>query len=337
MEKVKYKIDPFNRLVITGTGEDSGIPKFRQVLDGRFKIDDDSSLCYEVKAPVAEKETIPHKIKLTGKWSLESNYDLTMTLDESGRQTFVNKITLKCAIKDVYANSLLFAVTTTAKDNTETTYGFELKGTWKADKTNRLTFDIKKENGADNTITFDGVWEIDNDHQVVYKYEKNDLVTKTNQLQTLTFKGHWDITRKDSLSYVLSANTNSVFTFTMSAIHYKEDYIQCELDIAMETHLGPFRQIITISGSWKMVKDVGLTFEIKYADNKVESIKFGAEAKITDNDTVTFSLKSGLKNNDLSAELKLSHSILNGDGEIFLKALKSSGELGFYVGGTWKW
>lgn len=37
-EKVTYESDPHNRLVITKNGRKNKLPRFRQVLDGQFKI-----------------------------------------------------------------------------------------------------------------------------------------------------------------------------------------------------------------------------------------------------------------------------------------------------------
>ncbi|MBU1044941.1 MAG: hypothetical protein KJ915_11150 [Candidatus Omnitrophica bacterium] len=42
-QKVTYEIDPYNRLIINKAGKKSKISRFRQVLDGRFKINSDDS------------------------------------------------------------------------------------------------------------------------------------------------------------------------------------------------------------------------------------------------------------------------------------------------------
>ena len=45
MQKIRYEIDPHNRLV-------RRLPRFRKVIDGKFKIDKKNTLIYHVKAPV---------------------------------------------------------------------------------------------------------------------------------------------------------------------------------------------------------------------------------------------------------------------------------------------
>jgi len=61
MEKLRYEIDPHNRLVVGG--RKIPLERFRKVLDGRFKVDKNNILFYHVKTPVAD-ENIPHQFKL---------------------------------------------------------------------------------------------------------------------------------------------------------------------------------------------------------------------------------------------------------------------------------
>ena len=52
---------------------------------------------------------------------------------------------------------------------------------------------------------------------------------------------------------------------------------------------------------------------------------------------LTFRLKSGIDNKDIGASLELSHEVIKGDGQIFLKALKDSCQAAIYAGGAWSW
>ena len=65
MKKIQYETDPHNRLVIAGSGKKSGLPKFRQVIDGRFKIDEKNDLSYRVKAPLPKDETPYHSLPVS--------------------------------------------------------------------------------------------------------------------------------------------------------------------------------------------------------------------------------------------------------------------------------
>ncbi len=117
MDKLRYEVDPHNRLIVEGTGRKTGLPKFRKVLDGRFKIGKNNTLIYHVKAPVPHGACIPHQLKLKGEWSLTEGGDLRLTLDKWGRASFGDRLTLKGDIVGVNKNSLLFAITTVTKEN----------------------------------------------------------------------------------------------------------------------------------------------------------------------------------------------------------------------------
>src|SRR3989338_11470111 len=95
MQKVRYEIDPHNRLIVNKTGKDRALPEFRKVIDGEFRADKDNNLSYHVKSPFLEGEDIPHQIKIKGNWSLADNHNLRLSLDKSGRKTFGDEITLQ--------------------------------------------------------------------------------------------------------------------------------------------------------------------------------------------------------------------------------------------------
>lgn len=245
-EKVTYEIDPFNRLIINNSGKKSKLSRFRQILDGRFKISDDNKVAYHIKAPMPQGLEMPYQVKLKGKWSLDKDHNLCLSLNKWGRQTLGDKLTLQADIIDVEKNALLFAVTTKSKDNTQSVYILKLQGAWQADKQNRLTFRVQRKQGSDDVLTFKGAWEINKQHQIIYKYEKSQLVRKKKLIHTLIFKGHWNIKDKGRLSYVLDQQSNSVFSFKTSAAVFKDKYIKYELGIGVGRKLDA--RTITLSG-----------------------------------------------------------------------------------------
>jgi len=327
-QKLRYEIDPHNRLVV---GERK-IPlgRFRKVLDGRFKLDENSTLSYHVKMPVGDKN-IPHQFKLKGEWSLTKEHDLRLTLNKWGRQTFGDKLTFKGQIVDVRKNSLLFAFTTKTKSDTLATHILNLHGSWQADKYNRLTFKIRREKGLYDILTFNGVWNVNRKHQIVYRYEKARLIKTRRKVHTLTFQGYWDIKDKARISYVIDGSSNSVFSFNTALGLFRDKYIKYEVGIGASRT----REVrtITLSGKWRIKRNVGLIFEVKYEDGKVRRMVFGAEAVLTKKDTLSFKLKNDTFDKDIGARLELSHKILGGDGEAFLRLLRSNGEVSVYAGG----
>lgn len=337
MQSVRYEIDPYNRIVIAGSGTANDLPKFRQALDGRFQTDENNDLSYLIRAPLSEDENIPNQIDLRGKWSLTDDHELRLTLDKLGRKTFGDQITLEGEILDVNKDSLLFAVTTVTKEDTLSTYVLNLGGVWKADENNRLSFHVRKEGGKYDILTFSGAWEVNKNNQIIYNYERADLIRKKSRTHTLLFKGYWDIKEKLRISYILSADTDSVFTFNAGVGIFKEGYIKYELDIGLSASAQPLTRAITLSGRWNLKKDVGLIFEIEYENKDIRRIVFGADAVLTDKDTVLFKLKDDVENKDIGATLELSHEILEGEGEVFLRALLSRRELAVYAGAAWRW
>ena len=337
MQKIRYELDPYNRLILNSSGKKSTLTKFRKVLDGRFKIDKDNNLSYHVKAPLSNTENIPHQVKIKGEWSLTDNHDLRLTLDKKGRETLGDEITLQGKILDTSANSLLFAITTRTKENKRSTYVLSLGGSWKADTSNRLSFHVKKEKGEHDILTFRGVWEINKSHQIIYLYEKAHLLRKKSTTHELMFKGYWDIREKARISYVLSKDTDSVFRFKTSAGVFKEGYVKYEVGVGLMNKAKLVKKTLTLFGKWKIKKNVGLIFEIKYENNVIHAIVFGAEVRITNKDTVLFKLKNDIENRDIGINVELSRKILKGDGEAFIRALKSNRERAIYVGAAWRW
>lgn len=336
MDKIRYEIDPHNRLVIKESGEKSKLPRFRRVLDGRFKAGRDNILTYHVKSPTPAGVSSPHQVKLRGRWSLTKDHDLRLTLDKWQRQTFGDQLTLQGELISADKNSLLFALTTRAEDGAQSTYILKLEGSWQADKNNRLTFRVKNWQGKEDSLTFDGIWEINKNHQIIYEYEKAKLTTKLKEIRALIFKGYWDIKEKTRISYVMEENTDSVFNFRTGLGIFRDKYIKYELGIGLSGRKEPLKKTIILFGTWKLKKDKGLLFEVEYEAGRLKSITFGADAKLSSHNSVSFKLKNTL-NEEIGGEFNLSHRILKGDGEAFLRLLKTRQESAILAGAGWRW
>lgn len=306
MQKLRYEIDPHNRLIVSETGRQLPLTRFRRILDGKFTTGPNNSLIYHIKAPMYGLRPdlrAPHQLKLRGKWCLNKNHDLVLTLDKWRRQIPGDELTLQGQIVAAGANSISFSLSRRSEKGLQTKDILKLEGKWQADEHNRLTFRVKKGRGRHDTLTFDGAWEINKHHRIVYCYEKVQLLRKVRLKKTLAFKGFWNITKGNRLSYILGLNGKSAFEF---------------------------------SGRWKIKKNVGLLFEIECARGKVQAIIFGADAKLVKRDKVEFRLKNRL-GQDLGLKLKLSRKLLKGDGQAFLKLLRSKKEASIYVGSAWRW
>lgn len=332
MEKLRYELDPHNRLVVTKTE----LKGFRRVLDGQFRISHHNTLTYHIKAPVPAEIKAAHQVKLKGTWSLTEDHELRLTLDKWYRQTFGDQLTIQGEIIGVEKNALLFAVTTRTKQDMPSVYILQLAGSWQADAHNRLTFRVNKEQSNFDTLTFEGIWQTDKNYQIIYCYQKEDLARKRKRVQTLVFKGYWDIQDKARLSYVIDKNTDSGFNFKTSIGIFKDDYIKYELGVGLCRKREPIKRSIIFFGRWSIKKATGLVFEVEQENKKLQAIVLGAEAKLSDRGTVLFKLKDSL-NREIGAELELSRDIFKGEGQAFLRLLKSRQGSAIQVGVGLRW
>lgn len=334
-EKIKYELDPFNRLIAKKTGNKSEVRAFREVIDGTFKVDKNNTLKYHAKIPGEIGSEFPHQIKLNGQWSLTKDHKLLFTLNKRGRGVG-DQLTFESEILDVKKNSLVFVVTTRSRNNIVKTYILDLRGKWQADKNNCLTFGVKREGGKHDLLTFDGKWEINKNHQLIYKYVTGSLVRKEKQLRTLTFKGHWEINDKTHITYLVENQSDSSFKFRAGIGIFKDKSISYEVGIGRAKGKVPVKQTVILYGNWKIKGRGKLVFEVEYEKGKLYAIAFNAEAKLTDKNSVKFKLKNEL-NQRLGAEIELTRGILKGNGELFIRCLASRKEKAVSLGVGFRW
>jgi hypothetical protein len=209
MAKLRYEIDPHNRLIVNKTERKTDIPRFRHIIEGRFKIGKDNILLYHIKAPsraIANELNLPHQLKLKGRWSLTAEHNLRLTLNKWHRQTFGDELTLKGEIIKIGAHSLLFAITQRTKENTAPTYILKLEGNYQADKNNRLTFRVKKEGYKYDALIFGGIWNVNREHQIIYHYRKYSRNRIKEKKHSLLFNGFWYLKKTKVLTYQLVDN-----------------------------------------------------------------------------------------------------------------------------------
>ncbi|MDP2981553.1 MAG: hypothetical protein Q8N67_05800, partial [Candidatus Omnitrophota bacterium] len=226
MDKVFYEIDPFNRLIVgKPPGRGSMVKKFRKVVHGRFGTDENNELFYEVNK--SSGIDIPQKIKFSGKYSLDKNRNLIITLNKWNNQCEGNRLTLKTKIIDANNNEIALSVNSKVSENKSLTYIMKLYGSWQADKHNRLTFGVEKENNKTDELTLSGAWEINRNNEIVYKYGEDG--------QALTFRGHWDIADKHRIRYALDKKTGSGFSFksSLGTLAPKGKYAYVTFDIGI--------------------------------------------------------------------------------------------------------
>jgi len=247
MEKIRYEVDPHNRLTRLGPG------KFRTVIDGEFKLDESNNLSYHVKK--SDNIDVPQQIKFSGNWSLDKGHNLILTLDKWNNQVEGNKLVLKSELLSAGGDELVFSVETRRG-----IYILKFGGLWQADKYNRLSFNVTKERGnapgSVDKLTLHGKWEINKQNEVVYTYPEN----------IITLRGYWDITEKNRLSYCLDKGLGSGFDFKVAFQRAEKDSLRYGVSFGY----GERKRTITLFGKWRFDKNTGLSFEIKYAGQGVK-------------------------------------------------------------------
>jgi hypothetical protein len=336
MNKVHYEIDPHNRLVISEEG--SGVPRQRRVIEGAFKIGAHNDLSYHVKSPLQYGSDFPSQIRLSGRWSLSRDHDLIFTVDsERGSQRY-GSLKLAGSILEANGSSMLFAFTTKYADGSSRTGVIELTGSWRAGEDGRLIFSAIRRSGEADELSFVSRWQIDRDNALVYYYDRPGPGPRGRRSRhRLSFRGRWSFVKPSTLVYELEGRSNSSFRIRAGIAACYADRIVFELGAGAAKRLRPAIRSAIIYGAWRLVDACSIDFEIEYYRGGTYSISFGAQARVTDRDTVTFSLKDHPGRNDLGIQLELRRELVKGDGSLFMRVLKSPGEAAVMAGGGINW
>jgi len=334
-EKIRYEIDPYNRLVVVDGS--LSLPRQRRVLEGAFAMGADNSLEYRVKSPAGSPENFPYQVKLQGSWSLTADHHLKFSFDRSAGGLSGDALTIAGDIIDAKGDALLFSVTTKRDENIRTIYVLNISGIWQADEFNRLPFKVKRGGLKNDPLLFEAGWEVNKNNEIVYSYERSQTRKGARSLHTFMLKGRWMAGGKGMFAYELNAKSNSAISFKTSCGICGENYIKYEIGVMLSRHARPVKRVITLFGAWRIKKGSALFFDVKCADGKIYSISFSAEAKLTAQDTVSFRLTGGPDAEDLGLSFELNHKLIKGDGNAFLRVLQSRGESSVLVGAGFNW
>lgn len=328
-EKVTYEVDALNRLVYKESGKRSEVRPFRRVLEGRFSIDARHNLSYIYTDPDSPEDM--KEIKLKGAWSLNKKDNLVFTLGQTGARGKKETLVIESEIIDADAGSLAFRITTKEIEKKETIYILAFRGVWKANEKNQLTFQLEKETRAKyDILTLSGTWEINEHNELSYSVTQKRGV----QEHTLILSGTWQIAERNRLSYMLEHDTSTGFQFSTRFARYDREQKAFLYTLTIGTK--STMKEVALKGTWKVKKNVGLLFEVHYAQGRVETIIFGATCSFKDSYTVSARLKDQ-RGKELGISIDLSRKIFAGAGELFLTA-ESRGEtweIGVGIGFKW--
>src|SRR3989338_1096896 len=165
-----------------------------------------------------------------GKWELTPDHIVQYKSKDLNEE-----IKFKGSLIAAEQDALVFSVTKRQEDQTVVTSIRKLTGTWRANPQNQLVFEVEKEDGKKDALTFKAGWKLNDQHEIVYTYDEANLKTKKKQSQELVFQGYWDISEKNRLTYFLGGNSESAFrfrgTFQTASILAKKGEIRYQLGV----------------------------------------------------------------------------------------------------------
>lgn len=270
---------------------------------------------------------------IKGRWELDSRHRLSYRSEE-GEEEFEFQASLVAAEPD----ALVVSITEKQEGGRVVTGLAKLTGAWRANEKNQIEFEVERQSGKNNVLTFRGAWKAGDANEIIYTYQRKHLKGKVKTLETLTFKGWWDISEKNRLVYTLEGASDSAFRFrgafqTTSILAEKgEIRYQFGLEAAGKKKL----RTVTLFGKWKLSDRLELEFEMEYADGRKHEIRFGAEFAVTKDFTVSARLMNK-ENNPLGVEVVLSKEFLDGQAQAFLRLRKTLEESALEAGVAIPW
>ncbi len=304
--------------------------KDHKILNGKFSIDEDNNLVYEVdkRQHWYKKYNIPDKIHFQGNWELDSDHNLILDIRKE-RKLSEKKLRLRGKILKAEEDLFIFQIKSTPEFNTSNISYLRFRGFWRTDIFNRIVFEIKKLK-SNNSLVFKNAWSVNKNNQITYEYEK--LETKTKQRFILD--GYWDIPGKNKLCYIVTKkvktkHVKSLLNFNVFLetpnVYPAKGKIKYRVKIGLRNRRE--ESLIALNGAWKYGRKFGLIFEMDYGRNKVRRIKFIAQLKIYKKDKLIFALyNSDNFSTGISITFLKHHpQIPNEDFELFLR-LKHEGK-----------
>jgi len=326
-ERFRYTVDGSNRLVLLPA---DGALRPRRVLDGRFAVKPGNRLVYHVDAQQVRNESVPHAIALDGSWALTREHELALTLHESARPR--QTLFLKGALTAADAHGLAFTLDQAQGADGRASQRLSFSGRWQADRRNRLTFLAARADGSDDRLTLQGGWEVGRRHELLYRYRRSSTSQRSIQEHALTFDGSWDVTRANRLAYRL-AGSRELLEFAASlrspSLIAREGRLVYDVGIGVSR--GQRRQRVSLTGAWKIGKDLSASFEVPYAGGRIEAIRFEGSYAMTSRDRVAVALRDS-RRQPLGLTVIFTRDLLP-DAKLFLR-LQQDGKETAVLGGV---
>lgn len=324
--KSHYSIDKLNRLLVKLDSQSYPI-------EGEFKIERNNLVFQPSRKSLLAKDLdLPKKIKFAGNWQLSPNHDLKLVLTDTDYQYRGDELEIKGKIFSIEPSSFIFQARFKKTPQEDRIVFLRLGGRWQADEFNQLNFKVTKDKEED-TLKFSADWQVNENQEIVYIYEKEDLIRKTKTTQYLEFKGYWQIDAKNQLRYVLDLKNNSFFQFKVQwerpNLGGKKGEIKYRIGIGVKQFYR--EKIISLFGTWKIKPRNSLLFEMDYGEDGIREIIFGASVFLNTDKEFVFELKNK-RGEDLGIALKFTRRFLKANARVFLRLSKLKNETAIQAG-----
>ena len=236
----------------------------------RYGIDERNRLLIRTDDPLRPERVVE------GVWTLTGRHELAFVFRE-GLANRRKTLYVKGTLVQADAHAIVFALHR-GEDETSAAQRVSLSGRWQADRTNRLTFLVEKADGSADRLTLQGSWDVSPRHELVYRYARPTQKGRVGT-STLVFDGSWDITDSDRLAYRLTGASDSAFEFRGSlqsrSLTARQGRIAYQVGIGLSRGRAQRRRV-TLFGAWKLHRDLSVSFEIPYAEGRVQAVRFEA-------------------------------------------------------------
>ena len=280
-----------NRLLIAEPGQ---ALRQARVLEGRLTTDTKNRLVYRAESTNGvDGRPGPESFVLDGDWRLTADHELALSLRQGarqGRQT----LSLKGTLQAPQARMLVFALRSDEHAQGALDHRLSLSGRWGADAKNRLVFFLERADGSETPLTLQGGWEVDERQRVLYRYRQRASGRRSDERQ-LAFEGAWDVTAADRLTYRLAGSDNASFEFrarlSSPSLIAREGRIVYDVGIGLTQGRRQVRRV-ELFGSWKLYRDLSVSFEMPMAGGRVQSLRFQGTAALGPRDQVAVALST---------------------------------------------
>ncbi|OGX32937.1 MAG: hypothetical protein A3I43_02140 [Omnitrophica WOR_2 bacterium RIFCSPLOWO2_02_FULL_50_19] len=218
--------------------------------------------------------------KQKSQWRLNSNHDVEFTVTDTKDLGGGEVITLKADMIGIAPDELTCIITSKKKRDVEVASILKLKGRWQADENNRLSFAVSKEDGTRDVLVFDGIWELGDDNQIMYRYKKTGLVRKTKEERSFVFRGAWRLTGKDKIAYMLDTSGESGFLFKAqlenSGISGRFGVLKYRVGIGLSERKRPVEKVIKFFGVLRLNISKRDSLEFEFTDARGQRLGMSA-------------------------------------------------------------